>query len=117
MNEDRIDLSPLDPGADPARLERGVRAILERAAPSLEARRARGPGVWEVLGAWRRPVLAAAAVVAVLCIAVLGRVPAGRRAAERESTSTLTEAAGVPASLARTIESGGTPGANLWFEL
>jgi len=115
MNEDRIDLSPLDPGADPARLERGVRAILERAAPSLEARRARGPGVWEVLAAWRRPVLAAAAVVALLCIAVLGRLPAGRRAAERAST--LTEAAGVPASLARSIESGGTPGANLWFEL
>src|SRR5205823_5921263 len=61
MDEERIDLSPLDPAA--ARVERGVRAVLARVAPALDARRARGIGVWDVLRAWRRPVPAAAAAV------------------------------------------------------
>jgi len=73
--------------------------------------------VWEVLRAWRRPVLAAAAVLVLLCAIVLERVPAASRSAQADRASTLTEATGIPASLARTIESGGAPGAELLFEL
>jgi len=117
MDDERIDLSALDPGAAPDRVERGVQAVLARVAPSLAARRARGPVVWDVLRAWRRPVLAAAALVALLCAAVLGRVPASASSAGDTRASTLTEAAGVPASLARSIESGSAPGAEFLFDL
>jgi anti-sigma-K factor RskA len=115
MDEERIDLSPLDPAA--ARVERGVQAVLARVAPALEARRARGAGVWDVLRAWRRPVLAAAAALVVLGAIVLGRVPVERGASRSERASTLTEAAGVPASIAPTIESGVAPGADFLLGL
>ena len=115
MDEDRIDLSPLDPGAE--RMERGARGVIARLAPALAARRARVPGVWDVLSAWRRPVLAAAVALALLCVVVLGRVPAAERAAQSGSASTLSEAAGVPSSIAPTIETGAAPGAEFLLGL
>lgn len=61
MDDDRIDFSPLDPAADPARWERLVGSLTARA---LAARR-RPRTVAAQLAVWARPVLAAAAVVAV----------------------------------------------------
>ena len=47
---DRIDLSPLDPFADPARREQFVGGLMERAASEL-ARRRRSATVWGVMAA------------------------------------------------------------------
>jgi len=109
MNDDRIDLTPLEPGDE--HMERGARAVIARLTPALEARRARGPSVWDVLGAWRRPVLATAVALAVLCVVVLSRAPVTEHTVQSGSTSTLSEAAGVPSSIAPTIETGAAPSA------
>jgi anti-sigma-K factor RskA len=109
MNDDTpVDLSPLDPDADPARLERTARAVAARIAPTLRRRRERVPALWVLLAGWRRPVLAAAALVAVLAIATLV-VPRSPVSASRMARSlTLTEAEGLPAPVAAWLE-GGTP--------
>jgi anti-sigma-K factor RskA len=65
MNEDRLDLSPLDMAADPAKLDALVTAIHVRAAPELARRAGRG-SVFGVLGLWARPMLAAAAIIAAV---------------------------------------------------
>lgn len=67
---DRIDLSPLDPFADPARREQFVGGLMERAASEL-ARRRRSATVWGVMAAWARPALAAAAIAVVASAAAL----------------------------------------------
>ena len=63
MNDDRIDFGPLDPQADPERLERIVSAVLARAA-------ARKPPAWRVasiqIARWRLPALAVAASVTLV---------------------------------------------------
>lgn len=70
MNEHRIDLSPLDPAADPDRWERLVRAITTAAAPEL-ARRAASRSVIAEIGHWLRPALAAGIVLAAAAAATL----------------------------------------------
>lgn len=70
MHEDRIDLTPIDALADPARVESLVAAINEAAARELE-RRAAGGGVLAVLGGWAWPTLAAASLAAVVSAAAL----------------------------------------------
>ena len=73
MSEDRLDLSPLDLAADPARFEALVAAITEQAAPELARRAGRG-GIMGVLGHWAWPMLAAASIVAVLSGSALALV-------------------------------------------
>ncbi len=106
IDEDRIDLSALDLDRDPTRLERSARAIAARVAPSLRRRLERPPGLWLGLAQWRRPVFAAAALVAVASIAVLA-LPRGGPAGA--SSLTLAEVEGVPAALAGWVEGGKAP--------
>jgi len=68
MNEpDGMDLSPLDPGCDPERWSRLLEATRLRVEAAL-ADRIASAGPLDIMGAWFRPILAAAAVLA----AVLG---------------------------------------------
>jgi hypothetical protein len=67
MDEERLDLSALDPRSDPVRWERMVAAVVMRAAP--RALRERGP--LAVLAGWARPTMAAAAFVGVVSAALL----------------------------------------------
>ncbi len=108
-DDDRIDLSALDPDRDPARLERSARAVAARVAPSLRRRRERVPALWLGLARWRRPVVAAATLVAVASVAVL--VLPHRTASTGASAApvTLAEAEGVPAALAGWVEGGQEP--------
>jgi hypothetical protein len=64
MNDDPVDLSPLDPTRGP-RFDQIVRRIRDEAAPLLAARRNRFDLISEV-GKWRRQVLVAATIVVVL---------------------------------------------------
>ncbi len=109
IDDDRIDLSALDLDWDPTRLERSARAIAARVAPSLRRRLERPPGLWLGLAQWRRPVFAAAALVAVASIAVLTLPRRGPAAAAGASSLTLAEAEGVPAALAGWVEGGKAP--------
>ena len=122
--DDRFDLSPLDPGRDPQRLARARAAILTRVAPSLRARRERGPALWLQLASWRAPVFAAAALLAVASIAVILRTPATRAGAPAavastsamSEPSTLGEAAGLPAGIASWVETGTPPSSSNGIE-
>jgi hypothetical protein len=111
-SDGRVDLSPLDPLADPIEFERTLSRIRSRAEPVLRARRA-VPDVWCLVASWRRPVLVASGLLA--CAAVLTLVSAGAR--ERQVGS-LTEAAGLPRTVAEWVEGGQTltPAALLGWE-
>lgn len=104
-----IDLSPLDPSAEPERWERLVRAITERAAPEL-ARRAQQAGVLSILGRWVWPTLAAATLAAVISGAVL----ATAQQTQSEVPGGIADAIGLPEPVASWIEEGrGPTGADL----
>lgn len=113
MTEDPIDFSKLDPTADPVVFEALVRSITERAADQLAARRARA-GVMGQISRWTRPMLAAAAVLALLSIFTLARVraPDGTMASSVDEPAApvdLAEAIGIPGQLASWVGDGTTP--------
>ncbi len=108
-DDSRVDLSALDPGADPSRIDRSARTIAARVAPSLRRRRERPLALWIQLADWRRPVLAAAALVVVASIIVLASPPATSVSAASTGPATLAEAAGLPPVAASWLESGPPP--------
>ena len=111
MDDGRPDLSPLKP--DPERVDRAARAVLARARGTLAGRQRTQGSVWGEIPAWERPLLAAAAVAAIVSIVVLLRVhPAVRDGHE----ATLSEEAGVPAPFASWVDSGQPPDAAALLE-
>ena len=88
--DERVDLTTLDLTAEQRELL--VASILTRAAAELE-RRANAVSPIYVLYAWTRPALAAAAVLALLCLSVLLRDDSGGQ----QQALGLTEALNVPA--------------------
>ena len=73
--EDRTPEEALSSAVDPVRWEAAVRSIVAAATPELE-RRARAASPMIVLSRWTRPVLSAAAAVALLAsAAILTRAP------------------------------------------
>jgi len=102
MDDRRIDLSSLDPGRDPERLERMVRAVLDRAAEPPAH-----PFASTLVARGRLAVAAAAAV------AVLAWVPALVR--DRAAAPVASDPLGTLVSWA---EAGAIPdGADLYHEL
>jgi hypothetical protein len=101
--DDRIDLSALDPAADPARFERLLSAV---AADAVQARAARGPVPPTLLDlvSWTRPLLAVAATIAVVAGAAL--VSLRRSGAAPES---LAESVGIPRAVAEWAAQGEHP--------
>jgi hypothetical protein len=90
---DRIDLSALDPARDSEQWSRLTEATRLRIEAILEGR-AGAPGLLDILAAWSRPVLAAAAVLALafgLADAAIGGVrdaaPGARRLAALSGNS------------------------------
>jgi hypothetical protein len=71
MDEQPIDLRPLDPTLDRERWERRIATITALAAPGLARRAAAETGPSLVLLGWFRPALAAAATLALCAGAVL----------------------------------------------
>jgi len=105
MNDDRVDLSPLDPTADRADFERIVDSILARATNELNARRERLNPIEQVVR-WWRPVLTAATVATIISVGVLAGV---RSPVSVEQTAGMAEAVGVPSMLARGIRDNAVP--------
>jgi hypothetical protein len=102
-DEERLDLWPLDPLADPDRFEQVLRRLHRAAAPGLRSRRA-ALGVWGFLGRWRRPVYTAAGLLAASSLLVLLSVPPAGTTAP-----SLAELTGVPGDLAPWTRSAQTP--------
>jgi hypothetical protein len=125
-DDERIDLGGLDPERDAARLERSGRAIASRVAPALRARRSMQVDPWALLADWRRPVLAAAAVLVAISALAISRVPrtAAGSATVRVATATaaaantsLLEAAGLPGAVASYVEAGTPPSPSKTLDL
>jgi len=103
-NDDRLDLSPLDPRADAERFERLAGEIRRAARPEL-VRRQGALGLWGEFARWRRGILIASGGLAFASILVLGMM--------QPSTSTqsgLAETFGIPEVWAQWVESGENPG-------
>jgi hypothetical protein len=105
MEPERVDLSALDLATDQLRYERLVRRVTDAAQRELERRRAAGTTL-AVLGGWSRPLLAAAAVVAVLAGGVLMATERDRAA---DAPAIATEALGVPSPAADWLAEGREP--------
>jgi hypothetical protein len=80
MNDERIDLSVLDPSQDPQRWDRIIQSVTARA---MEARRRRLTISYQ-LWTWSRPALAIAATVALA-------IWAGALASARNHSATVRE--------------------------
>lgn len=105
MDPEKVDLTVLDLASDRLAHERLVRRVLAAAGPELR-RRAAGSTPLVLLGVWARPVLAAAAVVAVLAAGVLAVT---ERGVQPEQGGTVADALGVPAPVADWLEEGREP--------
>jgi hypothetical protein len=105
MEPDRVDLSALGLSLDQLRYERLVRRTMEAAAPEL-ARRAGRYAPVVLLGGWARPLLAAAALVAVLAGGVLTAI---ERTGDPLPPVITADALGVPSPAADWLAEGREP--------
>lgn len=107
MSDERFDLSPLDLAKDPERFDRMVERITWRARSEL-ARRARTHAISpvEIVAAWYRPAIAAAAMIAAVSLTLLATVGHARK---EVPTGAYMSAAEVPAAMASWYEEGSSP--------
>jgi hypothetical protein len=105
MSDKRIDFSPLDPTQDQARFDRLVESVMERAADELATRKLSGNPLAQLV-AWKRPMLAAAAGIAMVSVGILWQV---QDATLVEESTGVAEAIGVPSLLARGIRNNEIP--------
>jgi len=112
LNE-RIDLSALDPFADPARRDAFVARVMDSGAFELARRRrsAAGESLWNggsvfgVMAGWAGPALAAAA----LALVVSGIALRAARTQPQEAQSGLIEAMALPAPVEQWLSEDRTP--------
>ena len=105
MTDDPIDLSSIDPTADTARFNQIVASTLDQVTGQLANRRARN-GIVGQLGLRLRPMLAAAAVIALIAAGTLLREPASTTTvATADAPTDIAEAMGVPGPLASWVAS------------
>jgi hypothetical protein len=95
MEDERLDLTELE--LDEARRELMVAAIMARATPELARRAAVDVEPLAMLTNWSRPALAAAAVLAAVCITVLSL----ERVDSPEPGSGIADALAVPEQAAQ----------------
>lgn len=99
-----VDLSLLDPSAEPERLARIARGIQRAATPEL-LRRQGTVGIWGELARWRRGILVASGALALAAIFTILLVrPA------TESTAERTALLGIPAQWSEWIQGDERPG-------
>jgi hypothetical protein len=98
MPDDPIDLTPLDPDADPGAEDRFVGAVMSRIAARANPYPMRVDALW---GAWSvaRPVLVAASIA----IAVTGLLLVHARREEARGPLTVAESLGVPTEFQRAM--------------
>ena len=105
MDEDRIDLSSLDPTRDREKFAAAVGSIQAAAAPELMSRRERNSPLAQLVQL-RRPMLAAASVAAIVSAGVLMRVQIPETT---NATDGIAEALGVPSVLALGVQNERVP--------
>lgn len=106
MEQERIDLSPLDPAADELEWRRRVAAVVRAAGPEL-ARRSRRVSPVAAVSEWARPAMAAAAALVLLATAALTMIE--REQAPVVVTAGVTEALELPAPAMAWLAEGRPP--------
>ena len=112
MYENRIDFSALDPIRDQDHFDGLVDSILDRASDELAARRASSSPLNQLVQ-WKRPMLAAAVIIAMVSTGVLLRV---KGVEDVEESYGIAEAIGVPTLLAQGIRDNDMPTTAELFE-
>ena len=112
MGDERIDFSSLDPTRDQDRFDRLVGSIMEQAADELANRGVSSSPLMQLVN-WGRPMLAAAAVIAMVSVGILWQVQSPE--VVEESTG-VAEAIGVPSLLAQGIRNNDMPTTAELFE-
>ena len=105
MSEDRIDFSQLDPTRDQAYFDRLVGSVMDRATDELAARRESNSPLMQLVK-WKRPMLAAAAVIALVSVGILRQVQGPEL---MEESTGVAEAIGMPSLLAQGIRNNEMP--------
>ena len=100
MSDERLDLSALDPAADPERFERMVGNITWGAQQELQRRRRR-VGPLEMMATWYRPAFVAAAAIAGVSLTLLATAQSGT---SEVSTGAYMSAVEVPAAMSTWYE-------------
>lgn len=100
MDENPIDLRPLDPTLDRERWERRIATITALAAPGLARRAMAADSPSVVLLGWFRPALAMAATLALCAGAALALLLQSPAAAPEPATPAMTQALRLPAPVA-----------------
>jgi hypothetical protein len=114
MDDDRVDLSALDPTVDGDRFARAVGRIMAEVAPGLARRRAQVTPIGTV-ARWWRPTLALAAALTIAAVGVLVGVQDTAAAMEPQSAG-VAEALGIPTAMSPWLTSEGTPTAGQVFQ-
>jgi hypothetical protein len=114
MDDDRVDLSPLDPTRNADRFARAVGRIMAGAAPALVRRRARVTPIGAV-ARWWRPTLALAAALTLAAVGVLVEVQDTTATTEPQSAG-VAEALGIPTAMAPWLTAEGPPTAAQVFQ-
>jgi hypothetical protein len=101
MPDDPIDLTPLDPDADPSAEDRFVSAVMSRIAAGANPYPMRVDPLW---GVWTvaRPILAAASVAILIAGVAIVRA----RRVEARGPLTVAESIGVPPEFQRAMVTG-----------
>lgn len=107
MSDERIDLSPLDLDPDSERFHNLVGRIVWRARGELHRRAMTRPLTpVEMVAAWYRPALTAAAAIAVISLTLLAT--AGRKQEEVQAGAYMSGTE-VPTALTNWYENGSSP--------
>ncbi|HEX6559730.1 MAG TPA: hypothetical protein VF021_09720 [Longimicrobiales bacterium] len=106
MSDERFDLSALDLSKDPERFENLVGRIAWRARGELARRASRRISPVEMVAAWYRPAIAAAAMIAAVSLTLLATVGRNRNDVQ---TGAYMSAAEVPAAMSGWFEEGSSP--------
>lgn len=99
MDPERLNLSALDPAADPERWEYLIQSIAENAKPELARRAAVVRSPLLLLAAWARPMLSAAATLAAISTLALATMSREQEGAALQVGGMIEELQ-VPAPLA-----------------
>ena|SRR5215510_1824281 len=105
MNDESIDLSPLDPTRDSARFDAAVSVIVRDALLARARRVVKRSSVFDDIASWFRPALLAASVVLALAVPALVR----HRASEATQPASATEVLGIPTRFTELLHSPRTP--------
>jgi len=107
MDEDRVDLSPLDPTLDRAGVDARIATITRDAMAARARLVVERPDIFVALTTWARPALLAAGLILAVAVPALTRLRAGEHNAV--TLVSAADALGIPAQVSDLLRTTRTP--------